>query len=105
MPATCERCNRPILFPQPEARGVAAHVVACYVAHAYYGCDTGCCGHKCVGVDCNGRDVDCLDSFDFVHPYSAKDAQEHERWAEEFARGKFPGVPLLWERCDVWNDC
>jgi hypothetical protein len=32
------------------------------VLHSYYGCDTGCCGHR---IEIDGEEVD--DSFEFDH--------------------------------------
>lgn len=45
------------------------------VYHAFYGCETGCCGHR---IEVDSKDV----AFEFIHPYG-RDAKE---WALEFAR-------------------
>lgn len=100
-PATCERCGRPILHPLPERNGVARHASAVIVTHDFYGCDTGCCGHRVVAVDCDGGELESR--FEFAHPYD-----EHHNKHEEFARGLaaefYPTLPLDWPNCEVVDD-
>lgn len=98
-PKTCEHCGRPVLYPQRPTRGTAHHVVSAHVVHGYYGCDTGCCGHRVIGVDCKG--VKVFDEFDFSHPWS----DEKETWARSFADKHLPGVPLDFAKCEITTDC
>lgn len=94
---TCERCQRPILFPLPRPDD-QRHVERAVVRHAYYGCDTGCCGHEVVGLDCQGNEV--FRKFEFDHPYR----DDPKTFATSLADSKLRGVPLDWEQCEVSDD-
>lgn len=70
------------------------------VLHAYYGCDTGCCGHV-IDTDGEFRDI-----FSFHHPYS-NDLVEIRKWAEDWIReelGEEHVKDLDWENCHIVND-
>lgn len=65
------------------------------VYHAFYGCDTGCCGHV---VELGGAE-----RFDFMHPYG----QDPRAFAEELVTDKFGAehvADLDWDNCVV-IDC
>lgn len=97
---TCTRCQRPILFPPSDTiAGNPRHVVAAAVVHAYYGCDTGCCGHVAIALDCTGEEV-ARSGFESSHPYG----DDPKTWAVSFANERFRGVPLDWERCEVSDE-
>jgi hypothetical protein len=66
------------------------------VVHAYYGCDTGCCGHAVETYDRLGRKLER--TFDFSHPYGQDDYHE---FARSLAAIHAPGFPLRWEECDI----
>lgn len=60
----CERCKRPRYPTVPgERHGWPRHkpIWAPYdraaVYHAYYGCDTGCCGYRLEAFDAKGQSV------------------------------------------------
>jgi hypothetical protein len=70
------------------------------VMHAYYDCDTGCCGHV---IEVDGK---CVGQFNFDHPYEEDDAKIRQ-WAERFIRkemGEQHVADLDWEHCEVSND-
>lgn len=50
------------------------------VYHEYYGCDTGCCGHR-IELEIDGTTA--ISKFHFSHPYGEKD---HKKWATELAK-------------------
>lgn len=53
------------------------------VLHAYYGCDTGCCGHIVEVEDAEtGKDLTRGSTFEFSHPYD----EDFKQWAIEFAQ-------------------
>jgi hypothetical protein len=99
MPETCQRCHRPILYPLPT-RDVRGHgpLVKVYVVHAFYGCDTGCCGHIVVAQDAQGNE--CQGGFEFMHPYE----DDPQTWAQSLANHEFPGVEFSWEDCAINED-
>lgn len=98
MPKVCERCNRPVLFPALEKYGVEKHVLKVIIRHTSYGCDSGCCGHEIVGLDCNGEEV--FTEFDFVHPFNA----DWSGWATSLADHYFPGAQLDLGHCQIVDD-
>lgn len=85
------------------------------VYHAYYGCDTGCCGHV---VDVFNDDVVARDDFDpqwdgerrdftFDHPRGNYGAAERLAWARKTVReelGEEHVADLAWERCIISDD-
>ena len=58
------------------------------VYHAYYGCDTGCCGHIVEILDNN------LSQFVFTHPYD-RDIS-HKEWARELVEQT---IKYNWPEC------
>lgn len=78
----CPVCSRP-RFHTPETLLVAPHMEGhdlcklevqggqVYYVHDYYGCDTGCCGHRVVVEDAKGRER--LSVFDFMHDKGSLD--------------------------------
>ena len=97
IPKLCDRCGRPILYPL-HGKSDARHVEKAVVRHAYYGCDTGCCGHEVVGIGCNGDEIFCV--FRFEHDY----AHNAETFARSLAAEELPNVPLDWPSCEVSDD-
>jgi hypothetical protein len=80
---TCNRCGRPVQYRCPE-KDDTLHVERVSVVHDYYGCESGCCGHTVIGMDCEGRRI--FRHFDFDHP-----CREHPRdFALRLARRWFP---------------
>jgi hypothetical protein len=66
------------------------------VLHAYYGCDTGCCGHI---FEVNGIPGE----FTFSHPYG----EDFREWAEDLVRqeyGEDHVKDLDWENCILSDD-
>lgn len=44
--------------------------------HDFYGCDTGCCGHRMILTDAKGNEV--WSEFEFTHNKDALDASARE---------------------------
>jgi hypothetical protein len=57
------------------------------VYHAYYGCDTGCCGHI-VSIE-----EEVKEQFIFTHPYEEKDIRA---WAKKLA---LEVIENCWPEC------
>lgn len=78
--AHCKNCGRErkmITNPWP---GSAKPPVAIEVVHDYYGCDTGCCGHRIIFVDEDGKEV--VSHWTFSHegaPGQLEDGKEEAR--------------------------
>ena len=73
------------------------------VRHAYYGCDTGCCGHV---IEVEGEDIESLGTFlsrfHFAHPYGNPRAFAERLIREEL--GEEHVKDLDWENCEVLDD-
>jgi len=70
-----------------------------HVIHAYYGCDTGCCGHIAYLRD--AKDMIIGDSgFQFTHPYG----EASDTWAIAFCGQFWPNIPVNLARCEVLDD-
>lgn len=104
----CERCERPYKSKlrkvpySPLEHGTLEYVI---VEHAYYGCDTGCCGHMAVAFDSDNNR--CEGKFEFDHNYGTRPNYKpapDEEWATEFAGAQFPNVPLKFDECTVSQD-
>ncbi len=93
----CEFCKRPRqgYLNQILTRD-HGDLVKVYVVHDYYGCDTGCCGHKAVAEDGEGN-VCQSNTFNFSHSYD----QDHEEFAKALAAEHFPDIPFSWADCNV----
>lgn len=69
------------------------------VSHAFYGCETGCCGHV---IQIDGEQVG---SFNFGHPWTGED--DFREWAEELIAeelGPEHVKDLDWENSVVIDD-
>ena len=79
---------------------MAEHVIDCTarVVHAYYGCDTGCCGHAVEVVDRLGKILER--TFIFDHPYG----DDHCTFARNLAEEHAPQARLDLEECSVADD-
>lgn len=75
-----EECGRPILSPLTKSPTIVNpfNLAYFYVKHAYFGCDTGCCGHRVFYVDKDGREYG--NDFEFDH-YDCDNAIGEEEWA------------------------
>ena len=67
-----------------------------YVVHDFYGCDSGCCGHRAYLVDADGNQV-AHSAFAFDHPYGTPT----DEYAIEFCRNEWPGVDVHLDECQV----
>lgn len=80
------------------------------VYHTYYGCDTGCCGHR---IEFYPTDDDkCYQSFEFDHAEKGQDLKEYAReLAENFIKRHHPHCldTIDWSTLEVeaasWDDC
>lgn len=66
------------------------------VYHAYYGCETGCCGHVVELED--GREI-----FEFDHPYG----EDSRKFAEQLLAATFGEehiADLDWDNCIITED-
>lgn len=76
------------------------------VYHSYYGCDTGCCGHR---IEVDGIDK----KFFFAHAYGKNDAtppteEELKEFARELVREEFGEEhvkDLDWENSSINTGC
>lgn len=96
MQELCERCGRKHYAPQDvETRPWCGAYVT--VEHDFYGCGSGCCGHRVYLYDENGHNVD-RSGFHFGHPWSS---EAKEEFCKDLAEESFPGIPLRLEECDI----
>ena len=95
----CKQCGRPA--NSEECRhGPIWRAAYSYVVHAYYGCDTGCCGHRAYLCDENDNII-AESHFEFTHPGWK---EPHDAWAKEFCLSLWPDVPVKIEMCEVLKD-
>ncbi len=100
MAEVCTQCQRETRRDQ-VARTSHKPVVAVYIVHGFYGCDTGCCGHEKFAVDEDGRVVH--EDWRFKHPYGI----DKDEWAKsELYRWPDANVesPIDLSRCAVMDD-
>lgn len=78
------------------------------VWHSFYGCDTGCCGHRIyMGDDAVqvAEDDQYKGEFVFDHPYGVEKELE---WAKELVTETYGAehvADLDWEHCVVTTNC
>jgi hypothetical protein len=82
-PKVCPRCNREVHKVNCDNANLAA-ATTMTVKHDYYGCDSGCCGHKIVLYDAQDNKV--AERFEFIH--SGDD--DPVVWAHSWAEHEFP---------------
>jgi hypothetical protein len=68
------------------------------VLHAYYGCDTGCCGHI---VEVDDEELD--GSFEFIHFDGAKDPDVREFVLRHVPKECHDSID--WESIEVDSGC
>ena len=73
------------------------------VCHAYYGCDTGCCGHVVQIVDENGNEAGGPRKFEFGHASTMGEAdiREYVRDLVTKKLGAEHVADIDWEHCVV----
>jgi hypothetical protein len=99
---TCKNCGRPVTAEPPKSGRYHGLVTRATVEHEFYGCDTGCCGHRIHGYDARGGSV--CSEFSFSHPDS-NDETDRRRFCEELIADTFgPGVVLDWDESDAIDD-
>jgi len=80
---------------------------AVVVYHSYYGCETGCCGHRVyMGDDAAEVSEDYGDEGEFLfeHPWSGDKLE----WAKRLVTETFGAehvADLDWDHCIVRDDC
>ena len=98
MSDNCEQCGRPIASTKPFWKHGKRHcfrAVSVYAVHGFYGCDTGCCGHRFYAIDDKGERREIGD-FDFMHD------NVMEQLATYAAKYR---VPINELECQVKPDC
>jgi hypothetical protein len=91
--AVCPRCHHEIHRLTCERANLAI-ATSMTIKHDYYGCDSGCCGHKLILYDAQDHKV--AEDFEFVH---AGD-DDPLTWARSWAEHAFP---MLTFREDLMN--
>lgn len=94
---TCPKCGRPHRL-QETRECAMSRAAYCYVVHDYYGCDSGCCGHRAYLCDAAGNILE--EQWAFIHPYGA----EKDSWAAEYCGGIWPGIEVRLSECAVSED-
>jgi hypothetical protein len=91
---SCDRCGRPYQeqVKHEFLRGDPAYV---YYNHSYYGCDSGCCGHRFYVADADGRVLS--ERFEFTHDEEAV-RENAEAMAHHW------GVPVRADKCEYSDD-
>lgn len=95
----CSNCSRNV-FAMNQSRGkYHGRVVRATVKHDYYGCDSGCCGHRVYGYDERGNEA--CSRFEFDHPDKSGDVA----WARQFVAAVFGNPDILQvEDSDIRDD-
>jgi hypothetical protein len=68
------------------------------VYHAYYGCDTGCCGHR---IELQYPDEMVREAFDFGHCLSDQDPIDFARQLVTEQFGEQHVADLDWDNCRI----
>ncbi len=97
----CTRCNRPVQSGHEYNCVSLKPAKYIKVIHSYYGCDTGCDGHRAYVCDEDGNIVE-RGSFEFAHPFG----QEKLEFAKEIARKLIAAykVPINEMECEIRDD-
>lgn len=78
------------------------------VYHDYYGCETGCCGHRIEMSEENEPGLAIETSFIFDHPYflNLDDEPAVRHWLEYVIEEEFPGHThtIDFSRCIISRD-
>lgn len=98
----CRHCKRPLQNTSPWCVNHQSVVAKAYVHHDFYGCDTGCCGHRVVGEDNNGTIR--FSEFDFTHPHD--DPPDIEAFVKDLVSNHLDldNITIDWGRCEVSDD-
>lgn len=73
-----------------------------FVSHAWYGCDTGCCGHILEIEDQNGLTKE-VGRFNFHHPHKSENLR---KWVENLISDELGSEhikDLDWDSCQIWD--
>lgn len=95
----CNICQRERTEEPSEKCKDTHSVVSCFVAHEYFGCDTGCCGHKIYGLDKNDHEI--FSHFEFDH---LGEGMTEEEFVQTIVGKHLPGIQVDWKRCDIRGD-
>lgn len=99
-PTICDRCGRPVLAHYTPIGRAPVHVETAAVVHSFYGCDSGCCGHRVVGYNCDGIAVE-EGRFEFDHP----SGESREAFAERMVRAAYgDSVTVRLDECEILDD-
>jgi hypothetical protein len=81
-------------------KGFALGECRAYVVHAFYGCESGCCGHEAILV--SPKDDLLEREFIFTHPVFPTESAEE--WIRTLVDDFWPGVSIDLPRCEVIDD-
>jgi len=95
----CPQCSRPVVGEYyHREREPHSEAVEGTIWHEYYGCDSGCCGHRVTLFDAHGREV--TSNFQFLHSNGVDKAE----WAQEMVNGAAGFPVMLRDGWDVNDD-
>ncbi len=77
---TCEHCGRRAY--RQEGSTCSGPATFVYVRHAYYGCDTGCCGYEVVTGNDSDDEVE-VEPFEFGHPWWDETDEQFNQLCED----------------------
>ena len=94
----CSKCGRIIGYYSHTRAGNLSRGKYAYVVHDFFGCDTGCCGHKAYLCDENNEIID--EKFEFIHPYSMDEKEFISGWINAL----WCNVRIDWKKCQTSTD-
>jgi hypothetical protein len=89
MTEKCNKCGRERSVHNPRT-GNKCDAAYFYVVHDYYGCDTGCCGHRVILCDESDNELDR--EWDFEH-------FDNNEEIESFGKQFYPNIPCRFDLC------
>jgi hypothetical protein len=91
----CPRCGRIIGHYSHARSGNLRRGEYAYIVHDYYGCDTGCCGHKAYLCDEDGQIID--EVFKFIHP----GRMSKKEFVSSYIHSLWCNIKIDWEKCEI----
>jgi hypothetical protein len=94
----CSKCGRVIAGYNHARLGNLGRGKYAYIVHDYYGCDTGCCGHR--AYLCNEDDEIIDEQFTFAHPYGISTEEFISSWLKSI----WCKIRIDWTKCETSNE-